>query len=768
MNTLSINLRHRPLRIGWCVEVGDFDALREAMRLSFVQWGGRYNPIIPIGNEAHANALVRLYRVDALHALSDTAAVRDFVARQTHLPWPLFHDGLFVPHGKETRCQVVDLHHPIAKLYDETVHRNPDLATPLHLHEWDPADPLADVFLATYGGVPSPEVAGTDYVGLARTHLLGQRNIIALGGELPLFDRAAMTFASLNRVYVEQHYVVQNHWASPSFYVGHADSFDDVLNFWNLRACDIPMFFYDERHAARSEALRQFWDGECRRMPRTGMDEGHLTLWHRRDLPMEDQTRFGENLNISAIDEHLWNGFNIQAPVMFFGESTSLASLGESSGKTTVSFAIGDRPFSKHFSLDQQRYVLSVDPGIGLFGNEQATFHLPFLPALNEFYGRNCHFEWDSARAEPESLGIVTTAADGDMSLRAVDVSQLIAEIFGTVGIEARPSDAGKIVSTLIRQMGGLDDCRAFKIEGVRRLIESHRPDQSFSRSAAMQTIFGQGTTRPLAEYQQLYIAPRPVGSPLTNDAVLKQLLEKGVFRPGLEFDCPSCTLSFWTSLDDAKSSLECDYCGHRFAVSSQLRDKDWAFRRSGLFGRDDHQAGGIPVALTLQQLVKLNSFGHPVFAAGMTLRPAGAAIHSCETDFVVVARGGQNRRIQVVIGESKTRHPITADDVRNLTAVANAFPADMFDVFIAFARLTPFTDAEVDLIRPINDGHRQRAIMLTARELEPYFLYERTAREFDIDRTAVSFEDMARVTDRVFFQNLRRPADNAEAGGEQ
>jgi len=63
-----------------------------------------------------------------------------------------------------------------------------------------------------------------------------------------------------------------------------------------------------------------------------------------------------------------------------------------------------------------------------------------------------------------------------------------------------------------------------------------------------------------------------------------------------------------------------------------------------------------------------------------------------------------------------------------------------------------------------------RRAIMLTDRELEPYFVYERTAKEFDIKGTTVSFEDMAIVTDRVFFQNLRREVipPNGVAPGEE
>lgn len=49
---------------------------------------------------------------------------------------------------------------------------------------------------------------------------------------------------------------------------------------------------------------------------------------------------------------------------------------------------------------------------------------------------------------------------------------------------------------------------------------------------------------------------------------------------------------------------------------------------------------------------------------------------------------------------------------------------------------------------------------MLTDGELEPYFMYQRTAKEFDIDQHAVSFRDMANVTGRVFFEQLRRSTE--------
>jgi hypothetical protein len=42
-----------------------------------------------------------------------------------------------------------------------------------------------------------------------------------------------------------------------------------------------------------------------------------------------------------------------------------------------------------------------------------------------------------------------------------------------------------------------------------------------------------------------------------------------------------------------AKSSTTCPYCGFECNVLPQLRDRNWAYRRSGLFGRKDHQCGG-------------------------------------------------------------------------------------------------------------------------------------------------------------------------------
>src|SRR5215467_8782719 len=40
------------------------------------------------------------------------------------------------------------------------------------------------------------------------------------------------------------------------FYVGDAGKFEDIVNFWNLRAANLGVLFFDPAHEARFKALR--------------------------------------------------------------------------------------------------------------------------------------------------------------------------------------------------------------------------------------------------------------------------------------------------------------------------------------------------------------------------------------------------------------------------------------------------------------------------------------------------------------------------------
>jgi hypothetical protein len=168
------------------------------------------------------------------------------------MPWPMMGDGLFVETMSGPKApNVVDISHPTIWLYDGLYRNNPNPQPWLDMYEWEAADPLADVFLCSYGAFPAADETGVDYAALVQTSLLGARNTIRNVGEVQIPQMGRETIATLNRVHMERHYAVQNHWDFPGFYVGEAGDFDDLVNFWNLRAAEIPLQFFDPRYVDR-------------------------------------------------------------------------------------------------------------------------------------------------------------------------------------------------------------------------------------------------------------------------------------------------------------------------------------------------------------------------------------------------------------------------------------------------------------------------------------------------------------------------------------
>ena len=152
-----------------------------------------------------------------------------------------------------------------------------------------------------------------------------------------------------------------------------------------------------------------------------------------------------------------------------------------------------------------------------------------------------------------------------------------------------------------------------------------------------------------------------------------------------------------------------------------------------------------------------LTSFG---MTTATLLVPDGADISKCETDFIFLVNREQDHRIHLAIGECKSLGPISEDDVQNLLKVARAFPNDRFDVFLIFTKLAEFSEEELTLIAAANDDYMPRVIILTPRELDHWFPYERASALFDIDSIITDLHGMARATQRIFFEKARRDAN--------
>jgi hypothetical protein len=153
---------------------------------------------------------------------------------------------------------------------------------------------------------------------------------------------------------------------------------------------------------------------------------------------------------------------------------------------------------------------------------------------------------------------------------------------------------------------------------------------------------------------------------------------------------------------------------------------------------------------LTLQQMD--TTLSDLIYTTAMNISPITANVVPCETDFVIVERGTYELKVPLAIGECKARQEISEQDVQNLGRVADAFARTRIEPFIIFSKTTSFTPEEVARCQAAQGRRDWRVILLSDRELEPYFVYERTATEFKIRSTAVSLEDLARATQDIYF----------------
>jgi hypothetical protein len=744
-------------------------------------WGGRFNPVIIVDQEELAEELIDVFRIDMIVPVGDSETVQSFSQRFKYLINPFLHGGVFLGEVAGASCsQVLDIHNALVHLQTkpewEAVKRKG-----VHLYSWAPDDPLADVFLVQFGQYPSVEETGIDYRNLFMKAASATETNIESTAKLPaeLLDYPSISF--LSRYGLSRHYSVPSGRDEPGFYSGDARNLDDLICYWNLRAADIPLLFVDPRHLDRYGNMVEIWDKEMRDMAqrRRYEFERRVAVWVREEIVdrgkmigriAEILKPFGDReFTLGIVGPGSFNGLNVRPPMMYFGQVSTLGVVGTEFGKPKVTFPLDSKPFCSDTWFHTQHLVASVSFIGGLSGDEQHILVPPYIPELNEFYARTQHFEYNKLRSEPDRIGLVIDAADPSSFIYALVVSDLFERIFEMEGFKSRLSTGGLIARQLIAQLGGVDGGRAFKIPGVRRLIKTHGPVDPFTKNTALQLIAGKDPDNPSAkftDYENLYIEPRAPGTKLEPEAVFTYLVEKGLFRIGTKLKCPNCRMDSWTALDMLKQKLVCDLCGREFDATRQLMKSTWHYRRSGLLGAERNAQGAVPVLVTLQQF-DVNFRGlwdNSVYSPSLDLESNTLGDPpKCEIDFVWLIPRSYPDRTVVILGECKDRGSkkegkdtgtIDEKDIENLRRVADALHGTRLETFIALVKLCPFTADEIALAKTLNSEYRQRVILLTARELEPYHFYERTKLEYkNIKEYGSRPEDLANNTAIMYFR---------------
>jgi hypothetical protein len=73
---------------------------------------------------------------------------------------------------------------------------------------------------------------------------------------------------------------------------------------------------------------------------------------------------------------------------------------------------------------------------------------------------------------------------------------------------------------------------------------------------------------------------------------------------------------------------------------------------------------------------------------------------------------------------------------------------------------LSPFSAEEIALARTLNTKYEKRAILLSQRELEPYYIYERVNKERGTRYYGGTAKEMARTTAAIYFAESAEVTD--------
>jgi hypothetical protein len=564
---------------------------------------------------------------------------------------------------------------------------------------------------------------------------------------------------------------VQAGWDHAGFFVGDADNIDDLVCFWNLRAADIQLYFLDPAHLDRYTLIRPEYQRQTL-AALTGFPDPHgrIAIWSRGEI-IEDALKLfdGQPLMGCPVSGPLvWRSGAVHPPMMVLGEGSSLGIFGQESDRPRVSFSLEAKPFCSDDWFFSQHLVASI----ALYdGDDRYTFSPPYVPEWKEFFGQRMHYTLDKIRVERGRIGIIVDATDHDSFLYGLPFSTLVEQLFASVGLRAKLSPSGLITRQLISRLGGLDGARVFRIPGVRRLLKTYGPRDAFTAKAAFQLIGGKDRHNPeanFADHKDLYIEPREHGTELTPQMVFAYLVEKGIFRIGAELTCANCNLSSWIALDALKQENVCELCGATFRATRQLVNSVFRYRRTGVLGLEKNTQGAIPVVLALHQLgVNLGGIDRQCFSApSYDFEPNPEVdLPTCEIDFLIIIPRTRGDKAEILLGECKdVGGLIDADDVENLKSIADALPSNRFKTYIVFAKLGPFTCEEITLVRTLNGPYQRRVILLTARELEPWHIYERTAKEHQgVTPYVLSSDQLAGVTARIYFSALNAGPPVAE-----
>lgn len=676
---ISITRKLRPLRLAFLVSPYDKKAIRRAIQLNTLLWGGIYNPLIPIYGKAPGSwkdGPLAAPAAEKILAGYIEAFDPDYIVKLHSdipkvLPFPqerIIAAKEIIQYIREDGSVVFGL--CVSELLQHLYEREFKFMRRHALNVFLPdtrRKPFSLFKSCCFGEYPEDL---SQELTKAYQDLLNAKIVPIEPGELyNLMSPNNIYPLQLTALSIEPLARPGSRWAPTVFFMD-ASSSVDLMDFWNLRAIGRDILPVPKQWSAHLiQKVKEFITSNYVPYRHNKKMMHHTTLLKSRsisgkellslffrtlDLPRQPNARpIAVMQNRYPRIEDTWarDKDNADPVELVAGEDTlELTSTGGSATFRNLTPEFAPR-FDGH---GKPRWANTIQ--LSVFGTEEFAAAIPrgegdFTPEIHRL-------EYLNYRISRDGPTIFCTYKDRTHHWPLPKAQEVFFAWLKSFGWKAELSDKGHLTEQMTGQLGGAWGIKPLASIELLKMIDE----------------MSKGGFIPVGELKSRLLAVQPTFGFLNSEALLKHLVDKKVLRVGVKLQCPFCTQHSWYSIDSLSEEVKCSKCSQQFPFPSAQPPKEaWYYQTFPPFSLPKYAHG------TYSVLFAISFFLHTLRGEA-TIVPSFIAQKNgekIEVDFGLLWRNSvwYDRDIYVIFGECKTFNDFQQSDVQRMRKLAKNFP---------------------------------------------------------------------------------------------
>lgn len=735
MSSGTVNIRVRPLRIGFLVDPADKQGLYRAIEINTLLWGGSYNPIIPVYK--HTPYKWEPHRVRNLITPSDI--ISGYLSG--------FDPDLVVPLGvcekrtfdvgnrdivKEDEL-IGDLTKSVSPNYglgyidilndfiekELKFKRNDDLYVLIPIISRN-----YKYFLASIFGVLPIEVQQMiekDFSVISKivTDQISLQKVPEIILSNSMFPRRLTTWELSDRIHDRE-----------ILFLCDATSAQDIIDYWNLRAAGFLVIPIPIQASAKDNFInlaRNFIEEHYYPIKDNPSIYHHITVQKSRSLSQDVVEKFCDSMNLDyEVNDQpkymlrwwyprLWDAWarenayeeNINFPYAYNDE------INFSEGEDRLEFRTKE-PRINTFQdyTGAPKYANEINFRFYDSKESMAEVFPEGSRELSSAIGRTAYYDWRFSKSGPVFLA----KSNGDfVFLDLPRAESVMTEWFRERGWKVTLSGPGRIAKQLFNYIGGKYGISKLAHQGVIDLFACLEKEAGMHYEEVLAVL-----TKVVQTDKLLYSA----------EHLLENLINANGLRLGTKIQCPVCTRHNWYELNVLDYHLKCNYCLSDFTPPlCSPNGIKWAYKAHGPYSYSVSQ-GAFSVLLTLnfikgdfdQGITPL--FSYVAQKDGKTLEADLTCLYKHST--------WHETGTFIIHAECKSYNKFERKDINRMKELAVAFPGSA----LIFATLkNELDESEIELIRKLAVEERKKMvngkpnspiILLTGTELFSDILHDK------------------------------------------